>query len=265
MTSPNGNVFRVSGHLSGEFTGHWWIPLKKASEAELWCFLCFAPKRLSKRSRCRWFERPSGPIWRHNEVKGMAILLSGCTLSNLPFWIFQFNRTDVFCRNMHLDLILIVFTTKACCSISSGVEFIRGPPGISLYCIDIGDFTPRSVIECALRTSQMELYGNSFAYRNGKCYVCRADSENCNVSEDEYTWASCQIRKIAGAHAPGMPGTFSPSPQVSDPDMHHGTCVTHVPWCMPGSLTSGFIWNRRRGETFPAFPAHAQPAILRIW
>ena len=78
-------------------------------------------------------------------------------------------------------------------------------------------------------------------------------------------WASCQIRKIAGAHAPGMPGTFSPSPQVSDPDMHHGTCVTHVPWCMPGSVTSGFIWNRRRGKTFPAFPAHAQPAILRIW
>ena len=78
-------------------------------------------------------------------------------------------------------------------------------------------------------------------------------------------WASCQIRKIAGAHAPGMPGTFSLSPHVSDPDMHHGTCVTHVPWCMPGSLTSGFIWNRRQGKTFPAFPAHAQPAILRIW
>ena len=78
-------------------------------------------------------------------------------------------------------------------------------------------------------------------------------------------WTSCQIRKFAGAHAPGMPGTFSPWPQVSDPDMHHGTCVTHVPWCMPGSLTSGFLWNRRRGETFPAFPAHAQPAILPIW
>ena len=78
-------------------------------------------------------------------------------------------------------------------------------------------------------------------------------------------WASCQIRKIVGAHAPGMPGTFSPSPQVSDPDMHHGTCVTHVPWCMPGWLTNGFLWNRRRGKTFPAFPAHAQPAILRIW
>ena len=80
-----------------------------------------------------------------------------------------------------------------------------------------------------------------------------------------FPWTSCQIRKIAGAHAPGMPGTFSPSPQVSDPDMHHGTCVTHVPWCMPGSPTIGFLWNRWRGKTFPAFPVHAQPAILRIW
>ena len=40
--------------------------------------------------------------------------------------------------------------------------------------------------------------------------------------------------KLQVAHAPGMPGTFSPPPQVNDPDMHHGTCRTHVPWCMPG-------------------------------
>ena len=48
------------------------------------------------------------------------------------------------------------------------------------------------------------------------------------------------------AHAPGMPGTFSPPPRVSDPDMHHGTSVTHVPRWMPRSLTSGFLWSRRR-------------------
>ena len=78
-------------------------------------------------------------------------------------------------------------------------------------------------------------------------------------------WASCQIRKIAGAHAPGMSGTFSPPSDTSDPEMHHGTCVTHVPWCMPESLTSIFLWSQRRGKTFPAFPAHAQPTILRIW
>ena len=66
------------------------------------------------------------------------------------------------------------------------------------------------------------------------------------------------------AHAPEMPETFSPPLRVSDPDMHHSTCVTHVPWCMPGSLTSGFLWIRQQGKTFPAFPAHAQPAILLI-
>ena len=32
-------------------------------------------------------------------------------------------------------------------------------------------------------------------------------------------------------------------PLVSDPGMHHGTCVTHVPWCMSGSLTPGGAEN----------------------
>ena len=37
MTSSNGNILRVTGPLCGEFTGHRWIPLTKASDAELWC------------------------------------------------------------------------------------------------------------------------------------------------------------------------------------------------------------------------------------
>ena len=45
-----------------------------------------------------------------------------------------------------------------------------------------------------------------------------------------------------------MPGTFIPPPWVSDPDMQHGTCMTHVPWCMPGSLTNSFLWSRWRGK-----------------
>ena len=39
MTSSNGNIFRVTGPLCGEFTGHRWIPNTMASDAELWCFL----------------------------------------------------------------------------------------------------------------------------------------------------------------------------------------------------------------------------------
>ena len=38
MTSSNGNFFRVIGRLCGGFTGHRWIPLTKASDAELWFF-----------------------------------------------------------------------------------------------------------------------------------------------------------------------------------------------------------------------------------
>ena len=44
MTSSNGNIFRVTGPLCEEFTGHRWIPLTKASDAELWCFLWSEPE-----------------------------------------------------------------------------------------------------------------------------------------------------------------------------------------------------------------------------
>ena len=35
-------------------------------------------------------------------------------------------------------------------------------------------------------------------------------------------------------------------PLVSDPGMHQGTCGTHVPWCMSGSLNHGGGGNRSR-------------------
>ena len=58
-------------------------------------------------------------------------------------------------------------------------------------------------------------------------------------------WTSYQIRKIAGCACAGNAGNVFPrhrlkrKPLVSDPDMHHGTCVTHEPCCMSGSLTRG--------------------------
>ena len=47
-----------------------------------------------------------------------------------------------------------------------------------------------------------------------------------------------RYEKMRVAHAPGMPGTFSSPPRVSDPDMHHGT----------GMLTSGFLRSRWQGK-----------------
>ena len=37
-------------------------------------------------------------------------------------------------------------------------------------------------------------------------------------------------------------------PLISDPSMYHGTCVTHVPWCMSGPLTRG------GGKNVPGIP-----------
>ena len=71
----------------------------------------------------------------------------------------------------------------------------------------------------------------------------------------DVTWASYQIRKIAGCACAGNAEKVFPrlriqrEPLVSD----HGTCVTHVPWCMSESLTRG------GGENVPAYPAHAHP------
>ena len=45
-----------------------------------------------------------------------------------------------------------------------------------------------------------------------------------------------------------MPGTFSPPPVSSEPNMHRDTRVAHVRWCMLVSLTSGFLWTLWRGN-----------------
>ena len=43
LTSSNGNIFRVTGFMCGEFIDLRWIPRTKASDAEPWCFLWSAP------------------------------------------------------------------------------------------------------------------------------------------------------------------------------------------------------------------------------
>ena len=66
MKSSNGNIFRVTDPLRGEFTGHQWIPPTKASEAELWyIFYLLLNKLLSKQSWGWWFETPSCSLLCH--------------------------------------------------------------------------------------------------------------------------------------------------------------------------------------------------------
>ena len=66
LTSWNGNIFRVTGHLCGELNGYRWIPRTKANDT--FFDLCLN-KRLSKQPWGWWFVTPSRPLWRHcNEV-----------------------------------------------------------------------------------------------------------------------------------------------------------------------------------------------------
>ena len=74
MTSSNGNIFRVTGPLCGEFTGHRWIPLTMASNAELWCFLWSAPW-VNDWVKNREAGDLRSSLWRHFNAKMINIVL----------------------------------------------------------------------------------------------------------------------------------------------------------------------------------------------
>ena len=59
-----------------------------------------------------------------------------------------------------------------------------------------------------------------------------------------HIWYIFQIRKLKS-----LTGIFSWSIGVEVWKLHKsGTARASYTWCMPGSLTSGFLWSRRRGK-----------------
>ena len=70
MTSSNGNIFRVTGHLCGEFTGSGEFPAQRPVTRSFDVFFDLHPnKRLSKQWWGWWFETPSCPFWRLRNVQ----------------------------------------------------------------------------------------------------------------------------------------------------------------------------------------------------
>ena len=79
-TSSNGNIFRVTGLLCGEFTGHRWIPRTSASDTDLWFFFDLRlNKRLSKQSWGWWIETPPLSLWRHCNGPISSKVISTCS------------------------------------------------------------------------------------------------------------------------------------------------------------------------------------------
>ena len=66
MTSSNGNIFRITGPLCGEFTGPGEFPTQRPVTPSFdFLFDLRLNKRLSKQPRGWWFETLSWSLWRH--------------------------------------------------------------------------------------------------------------------------------------------------------------------------------------------------------
>ena len=110
MTSSNGSIFRATGHLCGEFTGHRWIPRTKASDAELWCFSLI----------CAWINgwvnnRDAGELRRHRAHYDVIVILYRWIILNLQsncvsmmislFWKRMVDRFKLYGTN-HINVIV---------------------------------------------------------------------------------------------------------------------------------------------------------------
>ena len=91
MTSSNGNIFRVTGPLCGEFTGPGEFPTQRpvTRSFDVFFHLCLN-KRLNKQPWGWWFETLSWSLWRHSNVEWgwwetWMKLCSYCELSQITW------------------------------------------------------------------------------------------------------------------------------------------------------------------------------------
>ena len=75
MTSSNRNIFRVTGLLRGELTGHRWIHRTKASDAELWCLSLICAWMNGWVNNCE-----AGDLRRHLAHYDVTVMSSECKL-----------------------------------------------------------------------------------------------------------------------------------------------------------------------------------------
>ena len=99
MTSSNGNIFRVTGPLCGEFTGPGEFPTQRPVTRSFDVFFDLRlNKRLSKQPWGWWFETLSWSLWRqcnelallgHNELNAQS-----CSVSVKPITLLTEKKND---------------------------------------------------------------------------------------------------------------------------------------------------------------------------
>ena len=143
MTSSNGNIFRVTGPLCGEFTGPRWIPRTKASDAELWCFL----------------HRETGDLRRqcgHYDVIVMCAILSpalnsfcaGFLKANqyiyLQFISFLCSETTQMLETCHLARQWSIYLTISTLWLFMNWRHHQGPVSLRLMTSQFKDLVPHT-------------------------------------------------------------------------------------------------------------------------
>ena len=149
VISSNGNIFRVTGPLWGESNSHRWIPLTKASDAELWSFPWSTPekkKQLSKQSRRWWFETTPHSLWCHcNVITLLVLILEYCLKTKSITWrpISKLLWHQVTCNHGINPL---------------RAKFFRGNINIYLHFLSLHHIDMTQIVEILPRVRQGPIY-----------------------------------------------------------------------------------------------------------
>ena len=111
MTSSNGNIFRVTGPLCGEFTGPGDFPTQRPVTRSFDVFFDLRlNKRLSKQSWGWWFETPSWSLWRHGNVNFICCVRSfWLTFSIIPYFALEVQTLLLNCCYLYLFFTYLIW------------------------------------------------------------------------------------------------------------------------------------------------------------
>ena len=101
LTSLNGTIFRVTSLWCGQFAAHRWIPLTKASDAELWLFLWSAPEPTIEQTM------ETLVIWDASSLIMTSQWWIFVTLLHFELWNFHW----VIAVRMLFELLMALFST----------------------------------------------------------------------------------------------------------------------------------------------------------
>ena len=166
MTSSNRNIFHVTGHLCGEYTGSRWIPPKRPMTRSFDVFFdLLLNKPLSKQSWGWRFETTSRPLWRHSSVIHSSLV---CIMKSIPnvFNAAKALHYWLFVREIHRSLLAL---SAGSSSITDGFPQKGSKMRRVCPCNDIIMFPKRWYRSCWWMQSNLTTPDNLLMHANAVC------------------------------------------------------------------------------------------------